>query len=69
MPWTEKEVGEYMAATLLDSNVRPLVGDPIRGFDHFYTVTPEIKSAFSARIDELERKRREYIKSQRKFAR
>lgn len=66
MNWTETECGEYMAGVLIDSNVRPLVGDPIRGFDPYNTVTPAIKEAFQARIDDLERKRRDYLKARRR---
>ncbi len=64
--WTEKEVGEYLAATLQDTDNWPVIGDPIRGFGLFTQVTEPMIVAFVARLDDLAKKRREYLKAQRK---
>jgi hypothetical protein len=67
--WTEEEIGRYLAAISIDSKHAVLIGDRIRGFEPFVTITPNIHKAYTARRDDLERKRREYMKRQRKSIR
>jgi hypothetical protein len=61
MIWTEEDAGRYLAEIFFDSKRVVLVGDRIRGFEPFFTVTPNIYKAYTARRDDLERKRREYM--------
>jgi hypothetical protein len=69
MIWTEEEAGRYLADVSIDSKHVVLVGDRIRGFEPFLTVTPNIYKAYTARRDDLESKRREYMAHCRKSSR
>ena len=69
MNWTESEVGRYLAATSLDSRHIFLLGDPIRGFGPFTSITQPILDAYADRTIDLERKRRAYAAKYRRSKR